>query len=195
MKNIETILREAGVEVTEEQIAAIKPAVAENYKPIADYNKQKEKVTDLETTLKETQESLAKFDGVDLEGIKGQIEALKQTISEKDEDLKKKDEAYAVQMADRDFNDLIDKSIVAKSGKNAKAIKALLDIDGLRGSKNQQADIEKALDELSKAEDSAMLFGKPEPKVVGTGAPIGVVQKSQTPTTDTMASALAEYYN
>lgn len=190
MKNIETILKEAGVEITEEQLTSVKNSVSENYKTIADYNKQKEKVTDLETTLKDTQESLSKFDGVDLEGFKGQIEELKKTIEDKDADLKKKDEDYAKQIAERDFNDLIEKNILAKNGKNSKAIKALLDIDALKGSKNQEADIQKALDNLVSAEDSSMLFGK----VVGSGNPIGVVQKQQNQVADTLSSALADHY-
>lgn len=194
MKNIETILKDAGVELTEEQLSKIKPAVAENYKTIADYNKQKEKVSDLEQALADTRESLSKFDDVDVDGFKAQIDELKKAISDKDADLKKKDEEYALQMADRDFNDLIEKTITAKSGRNAKAIKALLDMPALKGSKNQQADIEKALDALVEAEDSAMLFGKPEPTNVGTGNPIGTVQKTQTQAPETMASALAEHY-
>ena len=39
MKNIETILKEAGLEVTAEQLAAIDKEVKENYKTVTDYDK------------------------------------------------------------------------------------------------------------------------------------------------------------
>lgn len=193
MKNIEAILKEAGLEVTEEQLAVIKPAVQENYKPIADYNKQKEKVSDLEETLKATKESLAAFEGVDLDGIKKQVEALEQTIADRDADLRKKDEEYAQQIADRDFMDTIEKAITAKGGLNQTAIKSLLKMEELKGSKNQKEDIEKALDELVEAADSAMLFGASEVQV-GSGNPIGTVKKTQQAEQTTMAAALSDYY-
>ena len=40
MKNIETILSETGVTTTPEQLTAINEAMAANYKPVADYDKQ-----------------------------------------------------------------------------------------------------------------------------------------------------------
>ncbi len=63
MKNIEAIMTELNIQLTDDQLKNLKTQVAENYKPIADYQKQKEKVETLETTLKETKENLAKFDG------------------------------------------------------------------------------------------------------------------------------------
>ena len=50
-----------------------------------------------------------------------------------------------------------------------------MDIETLKASKNQKVDIDTALKALAEAEDSKMLFGETEPKVVGTGNPIGVV--------------------
>lgn len=50
-------------------------------------------------------------------------------------------------------------------------------MDTLKASKNQKEDIAAALKTLSEAEDSKMLFGEPDPSVVGTGDPIGVVTK------------------
>lgn len=42
MKNIKEILKEIGLTVTDEQLASIDTAMKENYKPIADYDKQKD---------------------------------------------------------------------------------------------------------------------------------------------------------
>lgn len=188
MKNIEAILKEAGLEVTDEQLKTINDGVKENYKTINEYQGKVDKIKSLEDSVKETQEALKKFDGVDAEALNKQIKELNDTIEKNKAD-------YDKQIADRDFSDIIDKAISSANGKNAKAIKALLDIETLRGSKNQQADIEKAIKDLTEAEDSKMLFGEAEPKKAGSGNPIGQVQKQGSGEQLTMHSAIAEYYN
>ena len=171
MKNFETILADAGITVTDEQKKAISEGVKENYKPIADYNNQVDKIKNLDDKVKSTEEALKAFDGVD-------AVALKKQIADLQTDLKKKDDDYASQIADRDFSEIVKDSIAKANGKNAKAIKALLDIDTLKGSKNQSKDIEDAIKALSEAEDSKMLFGEPDPTVVSKTTPIGQVTKS-----------------
>ena len=171
MKNFETILADAGITVTDEQKKAISDGVKENYKPIADYNNQVEKIKNLDDKVKSTEEALKAFDGVD-------AVALKKQIADLQTDLKKKDDDYASQIADRDFSEIVKDSIAKANGKNAKAIKALLDIESLKASKNQSKDIEDAIKALSEAEDSKMLFGEPDPTVITKTNPIGQVIKS-----------------
>lgn len=170
MKNIETIIAEAGVELTDEQKQKINDGVKENYKTVADYQKQKEKIDSLEKTVETAQETIKKFEGEDPEDMKKKIDELTKTIEANKAD-------YEAKIADRDFTDLIDKAITSAKGKNGKAIKALLDIEALKSSKNQQREIEAALKELAEAEDSKMLFGDPEPENLGKGNPIGTVTK------------------
>lgn len=170
MKNYEQILSDAGVTLTDEQKSAIKKEMEENYKTIADWQKQYDKVKTLEDTVKDTQDKLAKFNGVD-------PDELNQKIKDLQDDIEKKDADYQAQIADRDFQDMLKASIVAAKGKNAKAITALLDVDALKASKNQKEDVENALKALTEAEDSKMLFGEPEPEVLGKGDPIGTVTK------------------
>src|SRR5574344_838483 len=170
MKNLESILADAGVTLTDEQKTAITKEVGDNYKPIADWQKQVDKVTNLTEQLTTTKEDLKEFDGVDADGVKTQIEDLEKKLTDKDTE-------YQAQIADRDFQEILKDSIAAANGKNAKAIKALLDIDTLKGSKNQKEDIEKAIKALSEAEDSKMLFGEPDPTVVSKATPIGHVTK------------------
>ena len=171
MKNFETILSDAGVELTEEQKATITKEMAENYKTVADWQKQHDKVQNLEDQLKTTKESLAKFDGVDADALNKQISDLKADLEQKDKD-------YQAQIADRDFQDMLKESIAAVKGKNAKAITALLDVESLKASNNQKEDVAEALKALTEAEDSKMLFGEPESTVVGGGNPIGTVIKT-----------------
>ena len=177
MKNIETILAEAGLTLTEEQKAAINKSVGENYKPVNDWQNQVDKVENLTTQLNTTREALKKFDGVD-------AAALNQKIKDLEADLANKEADYQKQIADRDFNDLIKESIATAKGKNAKAITALLDVEALKTSKNQKEDVAAALKALADAEDSKMLFGDAE-TVVGGGNPIGTVIKNGNATEQT----------
>lgn len=170
MKNFEQILSDAGVELTDEQKTAISKEIGENYKTIADWQKQHDKVQTLETTLKDTQDKLKAFDGVDADALNGEIAKLKADLEQKDKD-------YQAQIADRDFHDMLKEAIASAKGKNAKAITALLDIETLKASKNQKEDIATALKTLAEAEDSKMLFGEPEPTPAGNGNPIGTVTK------------------
>ena len=164
MKNFETILSESGITLTDEQKTAITKAMAENYKPIADWHKQVDKVNNLTDQLNETKTALSKFDGVDQEALKNDIAALNQKLADKDTE-------YQNQIADRDFQDMLNAKITAAKGKNAKAIKALLDIEALKKSSNQNADVDAALNALAEAEDSKMLFGDTkveQPNIINT---------------------------
>lgn len=187
MKNIEAIMKDAGVELTDEQKDAIVAGVKENYKTIADYDKQATKVSTLEDSLRTTQEELKKFDGVNAEELKSKIAELTQTIADNET-------AYNNKIADRDFNDLIKSAINDAKGKNVKAITALLNIDELKASKNQKDDIALAIKALTEAEDSKMLFGETIQQN-GTGDPIGTIKKTGATETMDMRSALAEHFN
>lgn len=170
MKNIETILSEAGIELTDEQKKTVVDGVAENYKTVNDWQKQVDKVNNLTQQLTTTKEDLKKFDGVDADGLKSKVAELEQKLKDADAD-------YQTKLADRDFNDLIDGEIRTQNGINAKAIKSLLDLDTLKTSKNQKDDVAKAIKKLTEADDSKMLFGTPEPGKAGSTSPIGTVAK------------------
>ena len=168
MKNIEAILKDAGLEVTAEQLAAIDKEVKENYKTVTDYEKQKDKLTASEDKVKTLTESLDKFKDVDADKLNSEIADLKKQLDEKDK-------SYASQLADRDFDDLVKDAITEAKGRNPKAIKALLDVEALKASKNQKEDVAAALKKLAEAEDSKMLFGEDQPAPVGKVGAIGKV--------------------
>jgi len=104
--------------------------------------------------LETAQSALKEFEGIDVDNLKGEIEKLQN-------DLKTKDEQYQKELAERDFNALLESQINTFGAKNVKAVKALLDIDTLKESKNQEADI-KAMLEACKTEND-YLFGSDEP--------------------------------
>lgn len=170
MKNIFEIMKEYSLEVEEDKKKDFEKAVLENYKTVSDYETQSEKLKTAEGKVTTLTESLDKFKDVNVEELNNTIAALKTDLANKDQELKDK-------IADRDFNDLLKDSIASVKGRNAKAITALLDLDELKASKNQKEDIAAALKTLSEAEDSKMLFGEPEPNVLGKGNPIGTVTK------------------
>jgi len=169
MQNIEKILEK--YELSDEQKTEIVDAVKENYKPVADWQKQKDKVDSLTASLEEAKKSLKDFEGVDVGELQKRIDELNAQIEKNESD-------YQAKIADRDFNDLLKGAIAEAKGKNAKAITALLDVDALKSSQNQKEDIAKALKALTEAEDSKMLFGEDEAKPTGQGSPIGTIKNS-----------------
>ena len=89
MKNIEQILKEAGIEVTDEQKAAVNAAVTENYKTIAEFEKQTKKLTAAEADrdnykgqLDTANETLEKFKDIDPEKQAEEIQKYKQAAKE-----------------------------------------------------------------------------------------------------------------
>lgn len=195
MENIFKIMKDFGIEMPEDKKEDFEKSVLENYKTVADYNKQVEslnKANDTiksnDTAMKELQDKLDAFKDVD-------VTELKNTIAGLEKDKTRIEDEYKDKMAKRDFDDLIKDAITGAHGKNAKAITALLDVDTLMQSKNQKEDIAAAIKKLTEAEDSKMLFGEPEPQARGGGSPIGRIGDDSHPnTTDSISSALKEYY-
>lgn len=145
-------------------IEELKKQIADKDKELTNANSEKESIT---KNLDEVKEKLKGFDGVDVEGLNKQIK-----------DLQEKMDAQAKQFEseklERAFNDKLDSFIAKKNGKNATAIKSLLDVATLKDSKNQDADIESALDSVAK--DNDYLFGTNEPikkPVASTGGNSG----------------------
>ena len=82
----------------------------------------------------------------------------------------KLDAAHQTELANMAFDRALEGAITAAKGRNPKAIKALLDVDTLKASKNQEADIKTALEGLQK--ESGYLFDDgqtPPPYASGTG--------------------------
>lgn len=183
MKNIFELMKEYGLEVPEDKKKDFEKAVLENYKTVKDYEAQKEKLeaaeqksSASETTISSLKEDLKKFEGVDVTG-------LQQKITDLETDLQNKETAFQQKLADRDFDDLLTESIHGVNGRNAKAIRALLDVDALKASKNQKDDVAAAIKALTEAEDSKMLFGATD-EPASTGNVIGTVKPNSGGTED-----------
>lgn len=110
----------------------------------ADINREKSAATALQTQLdnanaqlKTAQDGLKAFDGVDVAGLQEQVTKLKA-------DMKAQAEGFA-------FDNALDAAILSKKGRSVKAVRALLDLDALKGSADRSTDIAKALDDAAKA--------------------------------------------
>ena len=110
--------------------------IEEAKKPFADYDAIKEQ-------LQTAKDGLKAFEGVDVAQLQSQITTLNAQLADKDKEWQGKLDAMA-------FDGKIKDAITAAKGKSAKAIAALLDIEALKGSKNQDADIKAALETLRK---------------------------------------------
>ena len=76
MQNYEQIMQELEIEVPEDKKDALKKKMLENYRTVADYNKQVTKADDYKQSLDNMQAKLDGFEGVDVNDLKNQIQTL-----------------------------------------------------------------------------------------------------------------------
>ena len=135
--------------ITEEQLNWI---MAENGN---DVNREKTAAeqykTQLENTqaqLKTAQDGLAAFDG------KKKPEEYEAELTKLQADMKAQADGFA-------FDSALNTAILGKKGRSVDAVRALLDLDALKGSKDRTTDINKALEDAVKANPWA--FGDTQP--------------------------------
>ena len=168
MKDIYSILKDAGVEIAEDKKEAFQKDLFANYKSIAELTKKDDRIKELEDQVKTAQTGLTEANKK-LEGLKD-VDDLKNQVAQLTKDLTDKETAWQAKVAGMEFDSLIEKAITGAKGKNQKAIMALLDIDALKSSQNRDADITAAIDAVKKEND--YLFeteGTPGRYATGTG--------------------------
>lgn len=153
MKNIMEICKDFGIEIPADKHTEFNKAVAENYKTVAEHEKKVNRLTeDLNAEKKRADdavETLKGFEGKDFDAITKDRDEWQRKHNELVETHKKETE-------EREFNEMLSAAISETKGKNTKAITALLDLDALRKSKNQEKDIKAALEGVKK--DNEYLF-------------------------------------
>ena len=137
---------------------AIEKIMAENG---ADIERAKGDTEALKTPLKETQEKLKSFEGVDVAELKGKITDLTNEIATNKADYEKK-------IADRDFNDLVKGIASEYKARDIKAVMPFLDVEALKSSKNQDKDIRAAFDGIVKEQSYLFESNKKVPYVVSS---------------------------
>lgn len=129
---------------------------------------------------KEVIDAIMEENGKDAEAAKAWQEKYNQAQKTHEQELAK--------MA---FSSTLDRAIAQAKGRNAKAITALLDVDALQNSEDQQTAIAQALQTLK--QDCGYLFELPQtppPYARGTGSQMG----KQTDAPTSLAGALRERF-
>lgn len=110
MQNYEQILAELGIEVPEDKKSDLKKKMSENYKTVADYNKQVEKKDEYKTSLDDVQSKLADLEKEDVNGLKDKVATLTQELADEKEARAK--EAKQTELRDKVKDFLSDKKFV-----------------------------------------------------------------------------------
>ena len=128
----------------------------------ADINREKARAETLQKQLdaatgqlQTVQDQLKAFDGKDVAALEAQVAKLTQ-------DLKDQADGFA-------FDTTLDGAIRDAKGRNVKAIRGMLDLAALKGSKDRSADIKTALDSLAKENPWAF---EPAAEQPGTGVTV-----------------------
>lgn len=137
-EKLEQIMTEHGKDVQENQTA------------ITALTEERDK---LQGQLETAQAGLKAFEGVDVDDLKGQIKKLQDDMAAQADSFR--------------FDALLDGAIRDAKGRNVKAVRALLDMDSLRASKDQTTDIKTALEKLAESDSYLFENGSSDQQVTG----------------------------
>lgn len=115
----------------------------------ADFNTKNAELKTAKDQLEEAGKTIDGFKAMD-------IESIKTAAADWEKKAKQAEADAAEKIAAIQFDARLDAAILSRRGRSTKAIKAMLDIDTLRKSQNQDSDISAALDTLIK--DSGYMF-------------------------------------
>lgn len=168
MKNIIEILKESNIELTEEQEDSVTKLVNDNYKTIAEFDKQKEKLSLAENNAKDIQTKFDKFkenyDGVDVEELRKKINTLTNDI-----DTQKTN--YEAQISKMNLDSVLSAKAKEYGCKDFDLAKSQFNYDDLLNSKDQTNDIDKAFKTLK--ENKPILFEEEQKGPTVTGNIVG----------------------
>ncbi|MEG1012536.1 MAG: phage scaffolding protein, partial [Ruthenibacterium sp.] len=119
---------------TEDADKKISDEIGKGFVARPDFNALNEAKKGFEEQLKTANDTISGFKDMDIDGIKAESEKYKAAAAKAEQDAAEK-------IAAMQFDTALDGAIGAAKAKNAKAVKALLDVDALRASKNQTEDI------------------------------------------------------
>ena len=100
MQNIETILKEFGLEIPEDRREEFRVKFHENYKTVSDYGRLESDRDKWKTQAETAEETLKSFEGIDPEKIKTELDTWKQKAEEAEKNANK-------QIYERDFSDAL----------------------------------------------------------------------------------------
>lgn len=176
MKNIIEILKESNIELTKEQEDSVTKLVNDNYKTIAEFDKQKEKLSLAENNAKEIQTKFDNFkksyDGVDVEELRNKINTLTNDI-----DTQKT--TYETKISKMNLDSVLSAKAKEYGCKDFDLAKSQFNYDDLLNSKDQTNDIDKAFKTLK--ETKPILFEEEQKGPTATGNIIGSSGQGENP--------------
>lgn len=176
MKNIIEILKESNIELTKEQEESVTKLVNDNYKTIAEFDKQKEKLSLAENNAKDIQKKFDKFkesyDGVDVEELRKKINTLTNDI-----DTQKT--SYETQISKMNLDSVLSAKAKEYGCKDFDLAKSQFNYDDLLNSKDQTNDIDKAFKTLK--ENKPILFEEAQKGPTATGNIVGSSGQGENP--------------
>lgn len=152
-----------GESYTEEIDKKVSGEIGRAFVAKADFDGKNTELKAARAQLAEANRTIEGFKALDVDGVRRQAEEWKKKAEQAKQDAA--DQVAAVQ-----FDARLDTAITKARGRSTKAIRALLDLDALRASRDQDRDIGAALEQLAK--DSGYLFDTdavPPPYAGGTG--------------------------
>lgn len=176
MKNIIEILKESNIELTKEQEGSVTKLVNDNYKTIAEFDKQKEKLSLAENNAKDIQTKFDKFkesyDGVDVEELRKKINTLTN-------DIETQKTSYEVQISKMNLDSVLSAKAKEYGCKDFDLAKSQFNYDDLLNSKDQTNDIDKAFKALK--ENKPILFEEEQKGPTATGNIVGSSGQGENP--------------
>lgn len=176
MKNIIEILKESNIELTKEQEDSVTKLVNDNYKTIAEFDKQKDKLSLAENNAKEIQTKFDNFkksyDGVDVEELRNKINTLTN-------DIETQKTSYEVQISKMNLDSVLSAKAKEYGCKDFDLAKSQFNYDDLLNSKDQTNDIDKAFKTLK--ENKPILFEEEQKGPTATGNIVGSSGQGENP--------------
>lgn len=171
MKKLIETLRSLGIEVPEDKEADVKKKLSENYKNIAEVKKTTDNLESDRDNWKQraetAEETLKKFDGVDLETMKTELASWKAKAENAEKD-------YSEQIAKRDFEDALKEEIGGykfTSEAAKKAIMAEIREAGLKVKDGKILGLSDLLAQMKEKDASAFVDEKQEQLEAGRAKP------------------------
>lgn len=143
-----------GEHYTEEIDQKVSAEIGKGFVSRENFNTNSDALKLARKQLEEANLQIEKFKEMDIDGIKAAAEDWKRKAEQAEKDAKE-------EIASLQFDALLDSAIHSVKGKNSKAIKALLDVEALKASRNQTEDLNKALQTLKTEND--YLFDEEKP--------------------------------
>lgn len=176
MKNIIEILKESNIELTKEQEGSVTKLVNDNYKTIAEFERQKDKLSLAENNAKDIQTKFDDFkksyDGVDVEELRNKINTLTN-------DIETQKTSYEVQISKMNLDSVLSAKAKEYGCKDFDLAKSQFNYDDLLKSKDQTNDIDKAFKTLK--ENKPILFEEKQNEPTAKGNIVGSSGQGENP--------------